>query len=146
MAFSDDDIRAIVETGQYSDPQAVEYITRALIERRDKIGRAYFAKVLPLHAFRVEHNELRFDDLAVRHGYSTPRSFTISWARFHNSTGQSSPLVSQGPQLPAEALEALPGDYFSATLSTANQPGHRVDVFLRRTASGFEVAGLDRTW
>lgn len=146
MAFSDDDIRAIVETGQYSDPQAVEYITRALIERRDKIGRAYFARVLPLDSFRVEQNELRFDDLAVRHGYSTPRSFTISWARFHNSTGQSSPLLSQGPQLPAEVLGAMPGDYFSATLSTANQPGHRVDVFLRRTASGFEVAGVDRTW
>jgi hypothetical protein len=35
--FSDEHIRAAVELGRYSDPRAAEYITRTLIERRDKI-------------------------------------------------------------------------------------------------------------
>jgi hypothetical protein len=36
-AFSDEHIRAAVALGRYSDPRAAEYITRTLIERRDKI-------------------------------------------------------------------------------------------------------------
>jgi hypothetical protein len=39
-AFRTEEIRAIVETGQYSDPRAVDWITKVLAERRDKIGRA----------------------------------------------------------------------------------------------------------
>ena len=40
-AFTDADIAAIVETGQYSDPEAAEWITRNLILRRDKILARY---------------------------------------------------------------------------------------------------------
>ena len=47
-AFSDDEIRAIVETGEYSDPRAADWITECLIKRRDKIADAWFGKVLPL--------------------------------------------------------------------------------------------------
>jgi hypothetical protein len=36
--FSDEHIRAAVEMGKYSDPKATEYLTRILIERRDKIA------------------------------------------------------------------------------------------------------------
>jgi hypothetical protein len=39
MAFSDQEIRAIVETGQYSDSKSVDWIAKCLIARRDKIGR-----------------------------------------------------------------------------------------------------------
>ena len=66
MAFRDDDIRAIVETGAYSDPDVVDYITATLAERRDRIGRACFSRVLPLDHFRVHNGELQFDDLAFR--------------------------------------------------------------------------------
>ena len=35
--FSDEHIRALVATGHYTDPRAAEYLTRILIERRDKL-------------------------------------------------------------------------------------------------------------
>jgi hypothetical protein len=35
--FTDDQIRAAVSTARFSDPRAAEYVTRVLIERRDKI-------------------------------------------------------------------------------------------------------------
>ena len=38
MAFSDEMIRAIVKTGQYTDPQAEQLLADVLIQRRDKIG------------------------------------------------------------------------------------------------------------
>jgi hypothetical protein len=40
-AFTDDEIRAMVEAGQYTDPQAVDWITKTLIARRNKIVSAY---------------------------------------------------------------------------------------------------------
>ena len=37
-AFTDDQIRAAVEAGRYSDPRAAEYLVRVLSERRDKMA------------------------------------------------------------------------------------------------------------
>jgi hypothetical protein len=72
MSFSDDDIRAIVETGQYSNPKAEQYIVQTLIERRDKIGRYWFAKMNPLDKFSADIENktllLRFTDLSVSSG------------------------------------------------------------------------------
>jgi len=41
--FSDELIRAAVERGRYSDPRAIEYLARTLIERRDKIARRWLS-------------------------------------------------------------------------------------------------------
>jgi hypothetical protein len=69
MSFSDEDIRAIVATGAYSNPDAEKYIVETLIARRDKIGRYWFARINPLDRFTstIKENTLRlsFDDLAV---------------------------------------------------------------------------------
>lgn len=72
MAFSDDDLAAIVETGHYSNPAAEAYLLRTLIERRDKIGRHWFAKINPLDFPAIEDAVagpvLTFMDLAVEYG------------------------------------------------------------------------------
>ncbi|MEL7832926.1 hypothetical protein [Fodinibius sp. Rm-B-1B1-1] len=69
MSFSDEDIQAIVATGEYSNPKAEEYVAQILMERRDKIGRYWFAKINPLDKFEVfvDGDELRFSfrDLSV---------------------------------------------------------------------------------
>ena len=77
MAFADDQIRAAVETGEYSDPAATNYMTRMLIERRDKIGRYWITRAGGLDNFRVSENEagepvLGFDDLVVSNGFEPP--------------------------------------------------------------------------
>ena len=73
MAFGDDDIRAMVERGRYSDPGAADELTRLLAERRDMIGRYWFERVNPLDRFEVEEGRLRFADLAVEGGLA-PRA------------------------------------------------------------------------
>jgi len=69
MSFSDEDIRTIVATGEYTNPKAEEYVAKTLIARREKIGRYWFAKINPLDRFKAEikNDSLRlsFDDLAV---------------------------------------------------------------------------------
>src|SRR5205823_5283398 len=41
--FTDEQIRAAVECGKYSDPRATEYLVRILAERRDRIARQWLA-------------------------------------------------------------------------------------------------------
>lgn len=72
MAFRDDDLTALVGEGQYSDPEAANYLLQTLIERRDKIGRYWFGKVNPIDkiAFINANGEvdIDFEDLAVLYG------------------------------------------------------------------------------
>lgn len=59
-------IRAVVETGRYSDPRATAYITDTLVARQRATARYWFARVNPLDGFAVSATgELCFDDLAL---------------------------------------------------------------------------------
>ena len=70
MSFTNEQLKAIVHTGQYSDPEAEACLLQLLIERRDKIGAYYFHKVAPLYEFKIDDidNNLVFSDLAVKTG------------------------------------------------------------------------------
>jgi len=57
MSFSDEDLRAIVEAGRISNPDAEEHLVDILRERRDKIGRYWFDRINPLDRFSVETEE-----------------------------------------------------------------------------------------
>ncbi|MBD3295954.1 MAG: hypothetical protein GF392_01140, partial [Candidatus Omnitrophica bacterium] len=54
MKFSDEDIRRIVHTGEYSDPEAEEYLVRALVNRRDRIGKYWLSRINPLDDLKLE--------------------------------------------------------------------------------------------
>lgn len=74
LRFTDDEIAAIVSTGELSDPEAEKTLAQTLIERRDLIGRFWFEHANPLDEFRLLEEgegsyELRFEDLAVRYGF-----------------------------------------------------------------------------
>jgi hypothetical protein len=137
MAFSDAEIRAIVETGQFTDRRAADYIAKTLIARRDKIGRVFFAKVLPLDRFAVQDSELRFEDLAVKYGFAAPRSYEVRWFRFNNDTGERTPIAHTGTAVPQNA-----GAYLAAEIRAAGAGAPSVTVYLR----GSKVVGIDRTW
>jgi hypothetical protein len=146
MAFSDDDIRAIVRTGRYSNPEAESWIVECLIRRRDKIGRAFLSKVLPLDRFRVESGRLAFEDLGVMHNVAPARNYTVQWSRFDNEAETKSPLSGESSLALPRAIEsAAPGDYFAADIH-AGDAAKRVTVYLRKQAGAAEVVGIDRTW
>jgi hypothetical protein len=141
MAFRDDEIKAIVSTGQYSDPQAAEYLVECLRERRNKIGKAYFAKVLPFDRFRIEDNRLAWDDLAKIHGFGGVEGVNVQWSRFDNKTSAKTALSgATNPSVPGD------GDYLAADLTSAARPKQTVTVYVRRKAGAATVVGLDRTW
>ena len=80
MAFSDEQLAAAVEAGEYSDPEAEAYLLEGLKGRRDATGRYWFGEVSPLDAPRIEDGSLVFDDLWVRHfGGPTAYHWSLDW-------------------------------------------------------------------
>ncbi len=146
MAFTDPQIRAIVKTGQYSNPEAEKWIADRLIERRDKIGKAFFAKMLPLDRFAVKEDQIVFEDLAVKHRLAPVRDYVVQWSRFNNDTEEKSPLPGETTfRLPSQLLESAAGEYFAADIH-GGDPKKTITVYLRKRSDRVEVVGIDRAW
>jgi hypothetical protein len=133
MAFSDADIRAIVETGEYSDPKAASWIADCLIERRNRIGRTYFSRVLPLSGFAVRDGALAFDDLAARYRFAAPRVYRADWSMFDNASAKPAKHLGasdDAARIPSEALNVPDGSYEVARVTAAEAaPGVAVNVY-----------------
>jgi hypothetical protein len=147
MAFSDDQVRAAVKTGQLSDPAAEEYLVSCLIRRRDKIGKAFFAKVLPLDGFSVRDGELVFKDLAKQHRMGETGPLKVSWSHFDNETEKKTPLAAETAfAIPKEALNNPETAYYAADLSRGGETKRTITVYVRTHRGNAEVVGIDRSW
>lgn len=149
MSFSDEQIRAIVETADYSDPRAAEYLVNVLCERRDRIGRYWFKKAGALDQFKIikaaAGPALHFEDLLAAYGFAEPAE-----RRYRHR-------VIQGSR-PGEWKESAQSPIALAELSTGAearvelQAGQRgesdwspsVHVFLAPSSDGWQVAGWSR--
>jgi len=67
-AFSDEMIRAIVHTGQFTDPVAEKAVADIMIKRRDAIVRTYLPAVNPIVAPRFDNNRRSFENAALLAG------------------------------------------------------------------------------
>jgi hypothetical protein len=141
MALRDEEIRAIVDSAHYSDPKATDWIVECLIRRRDKIGRAYFAKTLPIDKLSIRNGALVFEDLAQKAGFGAAGPFEIAWFTLDNETGATTPLAgASGPALPAGG-----GPLRLARISNPARPGQSVDVAVRLSPAGAPaIVGIDR--
>jgi hypothetical protein len=152
MAFTGEQIRAIVKTGQYSDPEAEEWIVRALIERRDKIGRAFLSEVLPLDRFEIRGGELAFDDLGAKHGLApapgyrlesqqTPRGYRVQWAEFDNESERKT-SIEGATSLKVPSSRA---DHLACEIAGSDNRKN-VTVYVRQQGGERRVVGVDRSW
>ena len=141
-AFSNDEIRAIVSAGELSDKGAEDWLVECLVERRNKIGRAYFAKVLPFDGFAVKGSELVWDDIGAKLSYTPAADVDIAWERLDNTTGSRS-IISG-----VRSREIPRGDsgYLVATLKSRTRPAQRIEVFIRISGAGTSVIGVERYW
>lgn len=156
MAFSDELIRAAVETGGYTDPAAARLLADVLIKRRDKIGRVYFAKVNPLTTFALdESGALTFVNPSVASRFSEPpaRGYQAAWSRFDNTTHESTPFgsttTSQSERVQAPAgLPRADGTFIKVSVSAVEAPHPAwtkpVDVYFHRAGGAWKLVGVDR--
>ena len=146
MAFSDKHIRAIIEQGQYSDPEAVEWLIECLIKRRDIVGKKYFTAVLPLDDFRAVEGRLEFEDLAVKYGFAEPQQYQVEWSAFDNHAETHEPIEGgTGLDLPGAVVEGGEGAYFAARIR-GTEPAKTATVYLRKRGAALHVVGIDRAW
>ncbi|MBY0505562.1 MAG: hypothetical protein K2X03_16735 [Bryobacteraceae bacterium] len=137
MSLTDADLKAIVETGEYSDPKAAEWVTQTLIERRNKIGKALLGKVLPLDRFAIRDGALAWEDISGSAG-----AVNIQWHHFDNQSEQRTAIPNATS---AKLPDFNSSGYLLAELTRAAQPKQKVLVYLRRGESPC-IAGVERTW
>jgi hypothetical protein len=164
MTISDDLIRAAVKAGHYADPQSEDFLTGALIERRDKIGRAWLTAVNPIvDPALSQDGVLTFRNIAVDLNFaSAPPGYQVTWFRFDNMSGESTAVdeskvnETRAPAPPsvlerARADTTLPGgrgqfvrvdiSAIGGTFSSWTRP---VRAYFRRTQDGWKLVGFDR--
>ena len=144
IAFSDEEIRAIVETGEFTDHRTADWITQCLIKRRDKIARTWL-QLLPLDQFRVEDGTLAFDRLGSANHLSSTSAFDVRWYSYDNDHGVFHPMPQAvGMKIPTTGD---PAGYMAAVVGCASTDGAcrtPATVFMRFNGSTFQVVGLDR--
>jgi hypothetical protein len=152
LAFDDAMLRAIVRTGQYSDPAAEAYLAATLAKRRDKVARAYLAAVNPIVNPRLSGaGQLTFDNAAVAAGVvPAPAGYQSEWRQFDNMSSETRVLGrARGNRAVLDAPEVLPSaagdivqiDVWSDGPGAAAQP---IRIHFRRSGSGWTLIGLDR--
>jgi hypothetical protein len=173
-AFTDEDIETIVQTGEFTDPRAEQYVANVLKARRDKIGKYYFNLINPLDRFDLKVTEsstqaLTFENLALTRGYAAATEATYRYTiRRHVPWGHDSLLLTdhdiQGHQIildrallpvwrertpTAQMTDAEPSIVY-ITIHASYDRGENwskgVDVYLRFNPQGqkFEIIGIER--
>ena len=157
-AFTDQQIRDAVATGQFSDAAAAAHLANVLIARRDAISRAYLPRVTPIVNPALDSSgTLTFGNAAVEAKLAAPAGYEAAWSRFDNLTGETQPIGESraaGPRLAAPAaLPATPGEYLRIVVKTSGEGSSTeaaqkarppATIFFRRTASGWALVGLER--
>ena len=152
-AFSDDMIRAIVHTGQFSDPGAEKAIADIMIKRRDAIVRTYLPAVNPIVAPRLENNRLSFENAAVAAGVGdAPEAYRARWFHFDNTTGETRPLAATSSTTTTIAApDGLPtrtGSFIAVELSANAREydawAQPIRTYFRLEADGWKLVGLER--
>jgi hypothetical protein len=154
MAFTDDDIRAVVQTGGLTDPQAEQYLIQTLIERRNKIGRYYLNQALAIDGFAVSENSVAFAHLPAQYQFAEqPKRYALSWFRFDNAknvkTFVSNEVSADGPtfRIPAELRDGTP--YFGVEIRDGEKrqlTGDAAVSLFMRNMSAPHLVGIERTW
>jgi len=151
--FSDETIRTIVSTGNYSDPTTVDILSDAIIKRRDRIKEVWLTGINPIVNPNLSpEGELRFENAAVTNDVGgRPDGYALRWSRFDNATDTHTPVGDEvmvrdtRARAPSGVLEG--SDYVSVRIDTRH-PRYPtwvpVQVYFRRTAAGWQTVGLAR--
>jgi hypothetical protein len=153
MALSDETIRAAVQTGEFRDEEASLFLTNALIQRRDAIGRKYLTAINPvIDPVLDQSGVLTFGNAAVNAGFAkSPESYTVKWYNFNNETGEST-LIGEttGTTEQIKAPERLPTEsaYIKVEISAMSKehPSWRtpVSTYFVRQSPLRKLVGLER--
>jgi hypothetical protein len=139
MSFSEDDLRRIVATAEYSNPNAADHVYETLLQRRRMIADYWLRQVNPIAGFVVKDGTegigLEFRDMAEDAASPTKYHYEVgSSTRPSDKLATGSALATSTPRIPV-------GDCMADTRVTVwtsrNEDVSRpVHIGLRRTPDG----------
>jgi hypothetical protein len=153
-AITTDMIRAAVRSGEFNDPEAEEFLVRALAGRRDAITRAYLRPINPIADAAIDDGTLTFRNAAVDADVAVaPHGYLARWSTYDNATGAGKPLgetSGRGPQLAvASGLPHTDGALikvelraFGSAYSAWETP---VQAYFRLLAGNWKLVGFERS-
>ena len=154
MRFTPEELLAIVETGQLSDPEQERYFHQVLVERQQKSADYYMSRVNPLDEFEVSEDGLRFANLSERYGFAEAGTrYEMSWSVYDNDTDTTLALTDATTRI--DTLLPLPGNtlpagdtYLLAEIRSRHDAfpawNRPLRVYLRPTVGTFAVVGIER--
>ena len=154
-ALTDEAVSAVVRSARFSHPEATEYITRTLLERRTKVLDAWLNGTNPLIDVALSPSgELTFRNAAEASGVAkAAERYTVLWSRFDNATSVSTPIgdeqtiTAAKAQAPGALLSSGP-EFISARLRAfhPDQPNwsQPLVAYFRRAGGGWSLVGLER--
>jgi hypothetical protein len=152
-AFTPEMIRAIVHTGEFSDPASEKAIGDIVLKRREKILRAYLPAVNPIVSPKLADGRLTFENAAVDADVAVaPEGYIAKWFDYDNATDETRPIgATSSKTTVVEVPDRLPtrvGSFVAIDLS-ANARDYPdwmkpVRAYFRLDASGWKLVGLDR--
>lgn len=153
-AISDEVIRAAVKAGKYSDPASERYMGDTLIERRNKIVRAWLTPVNPIVDPELGVTGwLTFHNAAVEHaGAAAPSGYKAVWYRFDNDSGDVERITettgaNERLRVP-DGLPGAPGGFVRVDVAATGAAyaawARPVHLYFKRTVQGWKLVGLDR--
>jgi hypothetical protein len=156
MSFTPTELRAIVETGEYSRPEDTEYFLRILIERQIKCGRYGINGVNPLDRFRMTQDAVEFENISETYDFSSGTTkYRVQWFVYDNENDTTEALGE--PSVQTETQVDLPrlrrahkNDQLfpMVQIHSLNEEfphwNTPVSVYLRPNNEGYEVVGIDR--
>ena len=156
MRFTPEELRAIVATGEFSDPRHAEYFFDVLVERQRKTTSEYLNRMNPVDEFQVADGHLRFANLSERYGFAAPGAvYRVHWSLYDNGSDRAQALGAprewtepEVPLPPAAAGQAGANHFLLAEIHTRHDDhprwNRRVGVYLRAAGETFEVVGIER--
>lgn len=144
MSFSEEDLRAVIETGKLTNNKVREYVTNTLLERRKLIGRYWFDQTAPLDWFRVETKaeglEVKATDLALHYGLKDSARYRVSAKGFKKEYESPDFLIDE------RALAALPDPLILEVQSTRSDGrwSKKIRLTLARKEGRFELTKIER--
>jgi hypothetical protein len=154
-ALSEDAVREVVKTGQYSDSRATTYLTETLLTRRTKVLKAWLNATNPVvNAVLAPAGELTFENASQKAAVGpAAERYTIQWSQFdnaagtHKDVGAEQTVTDTRAQAPPELLAGRP-EYLAARVRafhpdfpTWSQP---VMLYFRRAGDVWALVGLER--
>jgi hypothetical protein len=153
--LSDEGVRAVIGTAQFSDSKASAYLTETLLTRKRKVITSWLNATNPVVNLSLSQSgQLTFENAAEKAGVApAAERYTIQWSAFdnasntHKDVGAEQSVTSPVAQAPAALLSTSP-EYIGALVRTFHGDhaawSRPLMVYFRRSGDGWSLIGLER--